>query len=201
MSKVLEKSKCTGCMACYNICPNNCIKMVYDEHGELQPEIDKEKCINCGLCRKVCPNNEKIEYEEIKNTYATWSIDEQDRRTSTSGGIASVFYQNAIENGYVAFGMAFDEMLELQCSGEKEYNGINKFKGSKYCQAYIGDNFRKIKKLLNKEEKVIFIGTPCQVSGLNKYLNIGNINKENLITVDLICHRSTFSTIFNRIYK
>ena len=201
MSKICEKNECTGCMACYNICPKKCIDMVYDEHGELQPKIDKEKCINCGLCRKVCPNNNNIEYEQIKKTYAAWSINEQDRRTSTSGGIASIFYQNAIENNYVTFGMAFNEKLELNCIEEKEYSGINKFKGSKYCQAYIGDNFRIIKNLLNKEKKVIFIGTPCQVSGLNKYLKICNIDKENLITVDLICHRSTFSAIFNRVYK
>lgn len=197
MNKICRPNECTGCMTCFNICPNNCIKMIYDEHGELQPEINKEKCINCGLCRRVCPNNENIEYKEIRKSYVAWSIDKQDRRTSTSGGIASVFYQNAIEHGYIVFGMAFDEKLELKCLEEKEYNGINKFKGSKYCQGNIGDNFRRIKKLLNREEKLIFIGTPCQVSGLNKYLKIANINKENLITVDLVCHRGTISTIFD----
>lgn len=43
-------------------------------------------------------------------------------------------------------------------------------------------------KFLKEDKKVIFIGTPCQIQGLNKYLEIKNINKSNLITVDLVCH-------------
>ena len=188
MNEICKQKECTGCMACYNICPQHCITMIYDEHGESQPKIDKEKCVNCGLCRKVCPNNSEIKYNNIEKAYASWSIDEEDRKTSTSGGIASIFYQNALNNNFKIFGMEFDENLELKCKEENNNFEIKKYKGSKYCQSFIGDNYKIIKDYLQKNEKVLFIGTPCQISGLNNYLNINKVNTENLITVDLVCH-------------
>ena len=49
------KEECSGCSACMNICPKNCIDMVEDEFGFRYPNINKEICINCHLCEKVCP--------------------------------------------------------------------------------------------------------------------------------------------------
>ena len=54
-----DKSECSGCTACMNICPRNAIKMVVDEEGFKYPSIDKEKCIECGACYKICPNVKK----------------------------------------------------------------------------------------------------------------------------------------------
>ena len=34
---ICDKEKCTGCFACYNICPKNAIKMEEDEHGFIYP--------------------------------------------------------------------------------------------------------------------------------------------------------------------
>ena len=53
--KTLAKQDCTGCTACVNVCPRQCILMRVDEEGFYYPIIDKEKCIECGLCEKVCP--------------------------------------------------------------------------------------------------------------------------------------------------
>ena len=48
MKEICSKEKCTGCCACMNKCPQNCIKMKEDEYGSLVPEIDESKCINCN---------------------------------------------------------------------------------------------------------------------------------------------------------
>lgn len=175
-------------MACYNICPNNCINMEYNKFGELQPEIDEGKCINCNLCRKVCPNNSKINKNEPIMAFATWSKDESDRKTSTSGAIASIFYKQAIQNGYIVFGTSFDENLILKHSYTDKKEEVVKYKGSKYCQSYIDYSYKKVNDFLKEGKKVIFIGTPCQIEGLNKYLEFRNTDKLNLITVDLVCH-------------
>ena len=53
-----EKNECSGCSACYCICPVNAIKMKPDEEGFEYPEIDEKKCIRCYLCLKVCPFKE-----------------------------------------------------------------------------------------------------------------------------------------------
>ena len=55
MSKlsIIENQKlCTGCMACYNICPHNAIDIIENEEGFKYP-FKNTKCINCGLCEKI----------------------------------------------------------------------------------------------------------------------------------------------------
>ena len=54
---ICEKDKCTGCFACYNVCPKGAIEMKEDEFGYIYPEIIESKCINCGLCNYICPSN------------------------------------------------------------------------------------------------------------------------------------------------
>ena len=188
MNKICKEEECTGCMACYNICPKNCITMEYNKYGELQPKIDESKCIHCNLCRKVCPNNSPINKNTPVTAFATWSKDENDRKTSTSGAVASILYKEAIDNGYIVFGTSFDENLILKHSYTDNKEEALKYKGSKYCQSDIGKNYENVGRFLKEDKKIIFIGTPCQIQGLNKYLEVKNIDKENLITVDLVCH-------------
>ena len=59
MIKVDDKTKCSGCGTCYNICPQKCISMIEDEEGFLYPKVDMDACVNCGLCDRMCPLNEK----------------------------------------------------------------------------------------------------------------------------------------------
>lgn len=42
---ICDLNKCTGCMACLNSCPKNCITMEYDNYGILLPRINKDICI------------------------------------------------------------------------------------------------------------------------------------------------------------
>lgn len=46
---------CTGCSACIQICPKNCIKPSVDSEGFMIPRIEATKCIECNLCERVCP--------------------------------------------------------------------------------------------------------------------------------------------------
>lgn len=48
---VILEDKCTGCGACFKLCPQQAIK---GELGELHV-IDSSKCIRCGICRDSCP--------------------------------------------------------------------------------------------------------------------------------------------------
>ncbi len=59
-------------------------------------------------------------------------------------------------------------------------------KGSKYVQSFIGEIYQAVKKDLQTEKLVLFIGTPCQVAGLQGFLR--QKDYPNLITADLVCH-------------
>ena len=56
---------------------------------------------------------------------------------------------------------------------------------SKYIQSRIGNTFKEAELLLRQNRLVLFAGTPCQISGLTKFLHK---DYPNLITLDFICH-------------
>jgi ferredoxin len=56
MKRVYSNDKnCSGCTACYNVCPVSAITMEEDKLGFKYPRINQDKCVDCGLCKKVCP--------------------------------------------------------------------------------------------------------------------------------------------------
>lgn len=181
---ICDKSKCTGCFACYNICPKNAIEMIEDENGFIYPKIDKTKCIDCGLCKKVCPSLNEVEKKYPQKCYAAYSKSNDIRTKSTSGGIATTLSQEVINNGGVVYGSSFKENCKVEHIRITQIEDLHRLQGSKYVHSYIKDVYKNIKEDL-KDKKVLFIGTPCQIAGLKKYLMK---DYENLILIDIICH-------------
>jgi coenzyme F420-reducing hydrogenase beta subunit len=183
-----EIKKCFGCMACYNICPVNAIKIIEDEEGFLRPKIQEDKCIGCKKCTSVCAAIEDVERDNKtfeQQTYACWNKDKDIRRNSTSGGLFTVIANNILKENGVVFGASFDNKLNVIHSAIDNKKDIVKFRGSKYVQSNIGSTYKESKEFLDKGKSVLFTGTPCQIAGLYKFLG-----KEyhNLYTCDLICH-------------
>lgn len=198
--QLCDRYICTGCSSCYNSCPRNAIQMKYDQEGFLNPQIIKENCISCGLCEKACPVlSPRIITSKEPKIYAAINFNEEDRRNSASGGIFSAFaryFYNEL-HGYVV-AASFDEHLILRHSISNSIGDLLKFRGSKYVQSEIGTIYRDVKKLLLNGESVFFIGTPCQVSGLQSFLGK---DYENLFTIDLICHGVPSPVLFANYLK
>lgn len=179
------KDECTGCTACYNICPHSAISFKEDDIGFLYPTIDETRCVDCGLCRKVCPNNSPVSRSEKQEAFVATAKSVEEQRTSTSGGLASVLSRYVIRQGGVVYGCTGEDCTNIhhvRISSEEE---IARVKGSKYVQSSLGLCFGAIKKDLQQGITVLFVGTPCQCAGLKSFLKK---ECDNLYLVDFVCH-------------
>ena len=125
-----------------------------------------------------------MEKKEIIKTFAIQSNKTPVRNNSTSGG---TFYELAIrmiEMGTYVCAAGFDSSGRVVHKIVNTRKGLLKLLGSKYVQSDLRDSFRKIKILLNKGYRVLFVGTPCQVMGLKSFL----VDEyDSLFTIDLVC--------------
>ena len=193
-----SEGNCTGCGACENACPQGAITMKYSSRGFLVPKVDETTCIKCGKCEKTCPSlNPKYEGSKTPKFYS-FCADDEIRSQSSSGGVFTLLAQFILErNGYVC-GALFNEDMKLVHCVTNSWEEIKKMRGSKYLQSNVGSCYREVGELLNKDVSVLFIGTPCQVAGLNGFLKR---KYDNLLTVDLLCHGTPSQLFFDAYLK
>lgn len=202
MPTLATKDICTGCMACLNACAKGALTFVKDEEGFLQPSVNADLCVECGLCERSCPEMQKQfhQHNEEPEVYAGWN--KIDRRVSSSGGAFSSIARYVLSLGGVVFGATLDEKLICKHIEVDSLQGLDRLRGSKYIQSYIGTVYKEVKRHLLCDQYVLFTGTPCQVSGLKSYLGK---DFEKLITIDLICHgvpsQEIFSSYIEKIQK
>lgn len=186
MINIQDKSKCSGCGACYSVCPQKCISMIEDNEGFLYPKVDRDTCVNCGLCDGTCPLNEENnkKYGVVKSEIVQ-NKDSEILRQSTSGGAFTPIAQYVLQRNGVVFGVEMDAdsnfVKHIKIDNEES---LNKFRNSKYVQSYVGNTFDDAKQELQKGRLVCFSGTLCQIQGLKNYLHK---EYDNLITVDVVC--------------
>lgn len=185
MQQIAERHICSGCQACYNICPTSSIIMEYDDEGFLYPVIDNAKCIDCGKCKAICPVLNDYIGNDKGISYACINKDDEVRSRSSSGGVFSIVAEAVIHKGGVVFGAAIDKSLCVRHVMIEDESGLSQLRGSKYVQSDISDTYKRVKKELDKGRYVLFSGTPCQISGCKSYLGR---EYDRLIMLDIICH-------------
>lgn len=168
------------------ICPKDSITFQEDEKGFAYPVIG-DSCVNCGACLKVCPRNTGMALNtNTPEVFAAFSKDKQIRKNSSSGGLFSEVAKYILNQGGVVFAARLNgNQKEVIFDCCKTIEELNLFQGSKYVQSNPGLIYRQIKKVLSDGIKVLFVGVPCQVDGLKKYLHK---DYSNLVTIDIICH-------------
>jgi len=184
MIDIKRREDCCGCGTCEQVCPKHCISLITDTEGYWYPHVDINYCVNCHLCEKACPViNQEQERTPIK-VYAAINKDENIRAKSASGGIFTVVAEKVINQGGVVFGVRFDDDWNVIFDYTETIEGLGAFRRSKYVQAWLGNTYSRVKDFLNKGRLVLFVGTPCQVAGLRRFLNKDFVN---LLLMDLLC--------------
>lgn len=180
---------CTGCGICASICGTKAITIRLDNEGFYKPVVDEEKCVECGLCKKSCHkyDDSLIQSDEVVACYAAVNKNENQLRSSSSGGISRVLMEECIARGYKVFGCAYDVESNIAKSiVASTIEELDQFYGSKYFQSYTVEGFNEVLKDRSEQKYAIF-GTPCQIyafSQTNKYKR----KPDNYFLVDIFCH-------------
>lgn len=182
----IEKKLCTGCKLCKDVCPCGAISFFTDMEGFWYPRVNEEVCIKCRLCVIKCP---ALNYRGVskyqQKVYAAWSLNQEIRINSTSGGL---FYELASqilsESGFIAGCIYTKDYKAAVHIISNTRDDLNQIMGSKYFQSDTDGIYKAVLNLLKTNKKVLFCGTPCQVCALKRY--VGD-KYENLILVDFIC--------------
>lgn len=188
---VTKKSQCCGCGSCAQSCPKLCIKMTEDEEGFIYPVIDKSACINCGLCERVCPilaqkaKTKEDKELDCRRAYVAYHKDRKIRRKSSSGGVFSALASALMLDGGSVYGAAFDNDFMVHHIAVRDEDGLEALRGSKYLQSRTEQTFQEVRQELKEGKKILYTGTPCQISGLKKYLRE---EYDDLYTASILCH-------------
>ncbi len=191
MIDIKDKKKCTGCGACFAVCPKNAISFFEDEEGVRYPKIDENKCIHCDRCEKTCPMLDERhgvpdrEHSGEEHFYAAQLRDKSELDKVSSGGAAWALTQQIISEGGVVYGARLTDVDTVKHYRATNIDEAKRVRRSKYFQSDTSEAYRKIKDDLESGVRVLYTGTGCQVAGLNLYLGK---TYDNLITCDVVCH-------------
>lgn len=195
MNKICDDDICTGCGLCVAKCPKSAISL--DIVGlHYHPVINPKECVDCGACERICPNKSHIELKDNLACYASWSIDELDHFESASGGLATTLGKKFIQDGGFVAGCAWNKNFRATTIVTNDLTQLERFRKSKYVHNYFPkSSYQKILELLKNEEKVLFVGVPCQCEALKRY--VGVERSKNLYLVDILCHGAASPKLFD----
>jgi coenzyme F420-reducing hydrogenase beta subunit len=174
---------------CTVACTQNAISLIRNEDGFYAPVVNIELCTDCGLCMKVCYQylEHKVTFKntfEDKSIYAAWSKNPDTVMTCSSGGagyeLTSYFYRKGYKICGVVFDVSNDNCKHIIAGTREDLEAI---KTSKYLQSYTVDAFSQFK----KGEKYLVVGTPCQIYGLQKWIQLKKW-EDNFILIDFFCY-------------
>ena len=172
-------------MACSFTCPKSAITMKADECGFLYPEIDQDLCVHCNLCTRVCPLQENYTgVDAVPDIYALQNHQKNVVSESSSGGMFSMLADWTLAQGGVIYGVAFEVRHMRADSAEKAAS----FRTSKYVQSDPAQIYQSICSDLKDGLTVLLTGTPCQIAGVTRFLEMKHADTSRLYTCDNICH-------------
>ena len=178
---------CYGCGVCATACGRKIIEIGLNAEGFYEPHItDPNKCTNCGICTEVCAylhDDLSLQNQEI-HPYAAWSKDHLVRRKCSSGGAGFEIGKYLLGQGYKVCGVRYNaDKNRAEHYIATNVNELIPSAGSKYIQSYTVDGFKAI----NRKEKYLVTGTPCQIDSFRRYIRKFRC-EDNFVLLDFFCH-------------
>lgn len=200
MKSISTVHNCYGCGVCAIACSKKIIDIRQNSDGFYEPFIsDLTKCTHCGLCLDVCAYS----HQELANTpteilsYASWSKEDVVRRKCSSGGVAFEFGRHLLNQGYKICGVRYNlDKNQAEHYVAQTVEELIPSIGSKYIQSYTVDGFRAI----NRKEKYLVTGTPCQIDSFRRYIQKFKV-ENNFILMDFFCHGVPSKLLWDKYLK
>lgn len=173
--------------------------MEVSPRGFYRPSLDRTVCKKCGICKKVCPfDQEKLNHYDINTqepavvfgnileTYAGWSLDEDIRLNSASGGIATALAEALLEKRKIsAYAATYWEEQTVKVNMIDDVKKARHGSSSKYAPTEFSEVARYIRK--HPKANILVVGLPCQIAGLKNLCELHNL--DNVLLIDLLCGR------------
>ena len=104
MINIADIHDCFGCGVCAKACPKQIIALKLNKNGFYEPRIESaDQCIKCSICVEVCAFAADSQVIDLKPTsYAAWSLNDDIRKNSSSGGIAFEIGRQMLRSKYAS---------------------------------------------------------------------------------------------------
>lgn len=188
MNNISNIKNCYGCGVCAKACAKQIIDIHLNADGFYEPHItDASKCTECGLCVDVCSYSHDdlaLKTNDEPMAYGAWSKNHRVRRKCSSGGVGFEMGLQALKDDMKVCGVRYnveEERAEhyIATTPEELIPSI----GSKYIQSYTVDGFKAV----NRKEKYLITGSPCQIDSFRRYAQKFRC-EDNFIFMDFFCH-------------
>ena len=211
---VVANNLCIGCGLCVAICPNNNLRIEFNESGEYVATETNSKCPDaCKLCLGVCPFFDRDENEDtlgrklfsntpgIKHSqeigyylegFVGYSGADEQRVHGASGGMATWMLETFLNENlvdHVACVSATKDAQKLSgfriCSTAEDVRACS---GSAYYPVEMSD---VIGHILSHEGRYAVIGLPCYCKGIRLAMRLNpKLQRRIKFVLGLVCGQS-----------
>lgn len=181
---IVANDLCIGCGICAGICPKQVLEIRFNQYGEYTPVEFKEGCLpKCDLCLHACPFYDQKANEDslasanflaepgIKHsvdagyyldTFVGYNADDEQRLSSASGGLATIFLSSLLEKKIVdrVICVVPDDNPEKLFRFTSVNNPGDVFDSAKSCY-YPVEMSKVIREILDTEVRYAIVGLPC----------------------------------------
>lgn len=191
MPELADLLRCTGCGVCSDACATGAITFVEDADGFSRPQVDATRCRACGHCTRACPalRRDHAVPEACRAVppafFAARLRDESLLDKVSSGGAFWALACATIARGGVVYGAVQEAVDRVRHRRAETLAEAEPLRRSKYLPSDVRGSYAAAQRDLMAGREVLFVGTGCQIAGLNAYLGEGH---PNLVTCDIVCH-------------